>query len=219
MADEDLFLREVDEDLRKDRLNALWKSYGPALIALAVLIVVGVGGYRGWDYYTTKQANESGDRFLAALEQAASGNADAAAEQFNALAGDGYGSYPLLARMRAATELAKTDATAAVAAFDAIAGDSTADNRLRDLARIRAAYLLVDLGDYAAVAQRAEPLTAGGNAWRFSAKEALALAAWKGGDNTNAQRLFEEIAGDDAAPSALAQRAGLMLDLIGATGS
>ena len=216
---DDLFVREVDEDLRSDRMNSLWKRFGPLLIGAAVLIVVGVGGWRGYEHWTTTKANASGDQFLAALNDVSAGNSDAALEKLAALKTDGYGAYPLLAEFRAATETAKTDPQAAIASFDAIAADSGAAAPLRDLANLRAAYLLVDHGDYAAVSQRAEALTATTNPWRFSASEALGLAAWKAGDNANALVFFETIINDSVAPSSLTQRATMMVELIGGQNS
>ncbi|NJR14113.1 MAG: hypothetical protein HC779_08130, partial [Phyllobacteriaceae bacterium] len=116
----------------------------------------------------------------------------------------------------AATLLAATDPKAAVAAFDAVAADGSVPAPLRDVARLRAAYLLIDNGTYAEVAARAETLSSDGNAMRHSAREALGLAAWKAGEMDNARVLFQQIADDANASEGIAQRAQIMLALIGA---
>jgi hypothetical protein len=210
----DLFVREVDDEIRQDQLKSLWRRFGPILIAAAVLIVAGVGGWRGYQYWNENRANVSGDRFLAALDQARDGNTAEALKSLETLQADGTGAYPLLAKLRAAGILAETDAKAAVAAFDAVAADGSVAQPLRDIARLRAAYLLVDHGTYDEVAARAEPLSADGNAMRHSAREALGLAAWKAGNIDNARLLFEQIANDAQAPDGLAQRVQVMLSLI-----
>src|SRR5690606_11580462 len=93
---------------------------------------------------------------------------------------EGYGAYPLLARMRAATVLAANgDAQGAVAGFDAVAADTSIPGVIRDIARLRAALILVDTGSHADVSARAEALTGDTNPLRHSAREAIGLAAWK----------------------------------------
>jgi hypothetical protein len=211
----DLFIREVDEEIRNDQLKSIWKRFGPLLIACAVLLVAGVAAWRGYEYWNTSRANASGDRFLAAIDLARDGNTAEALKSLEVLQADGSGAYPLLAKLRAAGILAETDPAAAVAAFDAVAADSSVAAPLRDVARLRAAYLLVDNGTYEDVAQRAETLSADGNALRHSAREAMGLAAWKAGRTDDARRLFRQIADDGQAPSGIAQRAQVMLSLIG----
>ena len=90
---------------------------------------------------------------------------------------------------------------------------------IRDMASLRAAYLLVDNGTYADVAARAEALTADTNPLRHSAREALGLSAWKEGKSSDALKLFEQIAADDAAPRNTRQRATLMAELIRGSGT
>lgn len=218
MAD-DSFIREVNEEIRQDQARALWDRYGSVIIALAVVIVIGTGAYVAWDHWSTNRANEAGDRFASALTLANSGQTDQALEALGAIERDGYGSYPLLARMRSATVLFdKGDAQGAVAGFDAVSTDSGAPQSIRDLARLRAALVLVDHGSYADVAGRAEALTADTNPLRHAAREALGLAAWKEGRSADAMALFEQIRNDNSAPANARQRATLMVELLrGAT--
>lgn len=216
---DDSFIREVEEELRSDRLQNIWKRYGPFVIGAAVAIVLATAGYRAWEYYTDSRASTSGDRFLAALNEADEGNTEAALAELRALEQDGYGAYPVLARMRAATVLQQQGDTAgAVAAFDAVAADGSAPDAIRDIARIRAAYILVDSGSASEVAQRAEPLASDNHPMRHAAREALGLAAWKAERLADARTLFQQILDDPAAPRNTMQRASLMLDLITATG-
>lgn len=217
---DDGFFREVEEELRSEKLKSFWDRYGLYIIGVALLIVLATAGYRGWAWYSDRQASASGDRFLEALNQANDGDADAALNALEALEADGFGQYPVLARMRAATlQHNQGDVDAAIAAFDAIAADRSVPSGLRDIARVRAAYIMVDHGSYDDVASRAEPLTGPQNAMRNSAREALGLAAWKDGRLTDARRLFDEILSDQFAPSGIAGRAQLMVELIAATGT
>ncbi|WP_421853304.1 tetratricopeptide repeat protein [Oricola sp.] len=216
---DDSFIREVEEELRSDRLRNLWERFGILIIAAAVAVVLVTAGYQGYNYYTQNRASASGDRFLAALNDAREGDTEAALSALQALEREGHGAYPVLARMRAATLLQQQgDADGAVAAFDAVAAETSAPDVIRDMARLRAAYILLDTGGRADVAQRAEPLAADNNPVRHSAREVLGLAAWKEGRLSDARILFQQIVDDTAAPRNIVQRASMMLELITASG-
>src|SRR5690606_2108469 len=169
---DDNFIREVNDEIRKDKAKAIWDRYGPALIAAVVLIILGTAAYVGYRYWDELRANRAGDAYSQALVLADSGRNDEALAAFAQLEKDGYGAYPLLARMRAATVKAdKGDVDAAVKDFDAVAADASIPAVLRDMAKLRAALLLVDHGSFADVSSRVEALTADTNPLRHSARE------------------------------------------------
>lgn len=212
---DDSFIREVNEELRQDKARALWDRYGMLAIGAAVAILLATGAYVAWEYWTTTRANRSGDAFSQALTLAEQGDSEAALAALQELEEEGFGAYPVLARLRSATVAARAgDAQAAIAAFDAVANDGSVPQPIRDVARLRAGYLLVDHGSYEDVAARVEGMTSDENAMRHSAREALGLAAWKDGQSEEAMRLFQLILDDAAAPPALSQRARLMTELI-----
>src|SRR5690606_14208839 len=137
-------IREVNEEIRKEQVKALWDRHGTALVALVVLILVGTCGYVGYRYWDETRANRSGDAYSQALALADSGTSDEALAALADLEKDGYGADPLLARMRAATvKVEKGDIAAAIQDFDAVAADNAIPAVLRDMARLRAAWLLV----------------------------------------------------------------------------
>ena len=195
---DDSFIKEVNDELRQDQFKSLWQRYGILVVGVVFAIIAGTAGYEGWKWWRNSQASASGDQFLSALNLARDQKPDEALKALDELEKSGYGSYPVLARMRAATVLAvKGDAKAATDAFDAIAADTGVDSD---------------------VAKRAEPLTADGNAMRHTAREALGLAAYKADKLAEAQGFFQSIADDQAAPRNIAERAELMLSVIAGTG-
>ena len=217
---DDSFIREVNEELRQDQAKALWKRYGPLVIGVAVAIVVATAAWVGYEYWVQSRANASGDRFSAALDLAEKGQSDEALAAFEELEAEGYGAYPVLARLRAATVLAeKGELDAAVTEFDAVAADGSVPAAIRDMARLRAGYILVDSGSYEDVSARVEVLTADSSALRHAAREALALSAWREGRGADALSLFEQIVADDAAPRNTRQRAEVMVELIRGSGA
>lgn len=217
---DDSFFREVNEEIRQEQARALWERFGPVLIGIAVAIVLGTAGVVGYEYWAESKANSSGDAFLQALNLANEGKHDEALAALDALEVEGYGAYPLLARMRAATVLqAKGDTGAAVAEFDAVAADGSIPGAIRDMARLRAAYILVDTGSYQDVASRVEVLATDTNVLRNSAREALALSAWKEGRSADALVFLDQILGDQAAPRNVVDRATLLSELIRGSGA
>ncbi|WP_338083210.1 tetratricopeptide repeat protein, partial [Aurantimonas coralicida] len=214
---DDSFFREVSEELRQDRVKAIWTRFGTYILAAVILVVVITAAVVGWDRYQTAQANASGDAYLAALQLARDGKPDEAITALDALAADSYGAYPDLARMSiGGVYQAQGKFDEAVAAFDKVAADAGAPDALRDMAAVRAAYVLVDHGALSDVRSRVERLTGDSEALRFPAREAVALAAWKAEDTEIATTLFQQLVDDPGAPNGIISRARLMLDLIAA---
>jgi len=218
MSDES-FIREVEEELRSDKLKSFWDTYGKLIIALAVAIVVGTASYRYWLSYTDQVAGASGDRFLEAVELSNENKHDEAIAALEKLAEDGSGQYPALATIRLAAEYAKKgDVDQAISAFDSISNDTSFDETLRNVARLRSGLLLVDTGTYDEVADRLEQMAGTGLAFRHSAREGLGLSAWKHNDNENALKWFTEINTDQESPSGIRARAAIMLELLAGKG-
>lgn len=224
----DIF-REVDEEVRAQKMAALWRRYGTLVFIVAILIVCAVGGWRFYTYRQEQAAAESSARFEAALALARNGvqpdgQASAAkpadnqsveaSKAFAALGSDGTTGYRLLARFRAAGELSLTDAAAGAKAFDALAEDSSIDETLRDLARVRAAMHLVDTAPVDDIVKRIGALAEPGKPWRASAREVLGLARYKAGDLKGASGHFEQIVLDPETPEPLRQRAQVMIGLV-----
>ncbi|HBF29612.1 tetratricopeptide repeat protein [Rhizobium sp.] len=218
MADQnDSFIREVNDELRSEQMQRFWRRLGPAIITAAVLIVLGTAGYRVYDYWTDDRSSQSGDQFLAAQKLAADGKNDEALKAFDALEKTGFGSYPILAKFRAASLLAqKGDQAGAIAAFQALGKDNSVPQALRDVAHIRAGWLLIDNGTYDQVSAEVGGLATPGQALRGSAREALGLAAYKAGQLDRAREWFQQITEDAQSPRNISSRAQIMLDNIAA---
>jgi hypothetical protein len=213
----DIF-QEVDEEVRREQLKKLWDRYGNYLVALCVLIVVGVAAWRGYDWWQARNAAEAGAAFEQAVTLAEAGKHPEAEAAFAKLGTDGTAGYRVLARLREAAELARTDSKAAVAAYDGIAADNSSGQVIEDLAAVRAGFLLVDTAPYPEIRTRLEPLTADGRAFRHSAREVLALSAWKSGDMTAAQQWTNLIMTDPQTPPGTRSRAEVLSELIAANG-
>jgi hypothetical protein len=213
----DIF-QEVDEEVRRERLNKLWQRYGYYIIAACLLVVVAVGAWRGYEWWETKKAAGAGAAFEQAVILAEAGKHQEAEAAFAKLATDGTAGYRLLARLREAAELGRTDRKAAIKAYDEIAADRSVGQVIQDLATLRVGFLLVDGSSYGDMRARLEPLAAPDRAFRHSARELLALSAWKGGDMGAARQWTDMIITDPQTPSGARSRAEVLSELIAASG-
>jgi hypothetical protein len=195
----DIF-QEVDEEVRREQFKKLWERYQVFIIAAAVLVVLAVAGWRAYDLWETKKAAEAGAAFEAAIALSEQGKHADAEAAFAKIAEGSTTTYRSLALMRAAAELAQTDPKAAVAAYDKIAANSSVSPELRDLAGLRAGALLVDSGSFADARQRLEPLAEADHTFKHTARELLALAAWRAGDTAAARHWIEMISTDPGTP-------------------
>jgi hypothetical protein len=210
----DIF-HEVDEEVRREKLQQLWERHGNLIVAFALLIVLAVGGWRGYEWWESQKAAESGAAFEAAVTLAESGKQAEAQQAFAKLAKDGASGYRVLARFREAAELAKADPAAAVKVYDALAADSSLGRAMQDLAAIRSGLIVVDTAPLADLSSRLEPLTAADRPFRHTARELLALGAWRAGDAAAAKKWFDLIASDLETPAGTRQRMDVLMTLSG----
>jgi len=210
----DIF-HEVDEEVRRERLKKLWEQYSNVIIAVALLIVIGIGGWRLYQWWEARQAAEAGKQFEAAVLLSEQGKHDEAAAAFSKLAAEGTAGYRTLARFRTAQERSTQDPQAAVKAYDALATDRGVGQLLQDMAELRAALLLVDTAPYEELRARLEPLTANDRAFHHTARELLALSAWRTGDQAASRRWVDLILTDAQTPSSIRARVEMLMALTG----
>jgi hypothetical protein len=213
----DIF-HEVDEEVRREQLKKLWERYGHYVVALAVLVVLAVAGWRGYEYWQAKKAAEAGAAFEAALTLSEQGKHEEAAAAFAKIAAEGTSGYRPLARLREAAELGERDPQAAVKIYDELAANGSAGQVLQDLAAVRAAMILVDSAAYDVLRRRLEPLSGRERAFRHSARELLALSAWRAGDLTATKHWFDMITTDAETPAGTRQRVDVLMALVASQG-
>ena len=214
----DIF-NEIDEEVRREKLQKLWERYQIPIVALALLIIVGVGGWRAYEFWQAKKAAEAGGAFQAAMALSAEGKHAEAEAAFAKVAENGTAGYRDLARLQAASEQAQRDPKAAVAAYDMLAADTRMSDTMRDLASLRAAFLLVDTASYEDLRRRLEPAAGPERPFRNSAREILALSALRANDTAAARKWFDQIVTDVAAPAGLRQRIEMLMALSPDTGN
>jgi hypothetical protein len=205
---------EVDEEVRREQLKKLWDKYSLFIIAAAILIVAAVGGYRFYQYTEAQKAAEAGEAFTKAAELSEQNKHAEAETAFANLAAKAPSGYRMLARIRAAAEAADRDPKAAVKMFDDIAADRSIGAEEQAIARIRAAGLLVDTTSYNDMVQRLQGDTTPDATFRHSARELLALSAYRANDAAAARKWLDMIELDAETPPSLRSRAEALQALL-----
>jgi len=212
----DIF-REIDEELRQERFERLWKRYGKFIVGAAVAVVLIVGGYKFWEYYSLKQKEKSSVQYWSGLQLLNDGKKEDAAALFGSLVKNGTSGYGVLAKFqRTAIFADRGDVLNAISMYDEISDDSNINEALRDAATINSVALGLDQKDAqkAVLEKKLEKILIKKGAWENSATELMGLISIKFGDIQMAQKHFKKISDDSTAPQSMRLRASQVLAVI-----
>ncbi len=206
MADTSFF-EEVEQDLRQDRYQALFKKYAPIGAAVIVLVVavVGVREYMAWS--STRAGEAAGERFVSALSAIDENPSADAIAQLESFAADAPAGYAALGRHAYASALAETGQTELAADVFAAQADAANDQLIADMAALKAAYLREETASRQDLEQLLGPLVRSESPMRLAAREVLGATALKTGDLDAAELDFNAIVEADFAPPAMRARA------------
>ena len=216
-ARNDAFIREVDDEYRRARLEGYWQRYGRILAITVVVLLVALAAGLYWREDRARRAGATGERFNLALTQIDSGNAAAAAPVLADLGKSGAPDYRAAARLEQAAVAAQAGDTAkALALYRGVAADATLAKPFRDLATIRAIRLDYDRLPPATVIAQLKPFSVPGDPWFAVAGEMTAVAELRLGQRDRALPLLVAIVRDATAPPSLRNRAGQLAIGLGA---
>ena len=213
MSEESLF-REVDEEVRRDEIENIWNKYGSWILALCLGVIFAVGGFKGWQYWQKQQAEAGGSAYFQAIKLATDGKTQEAEKAFTAL-NDSHVGYAVLASFKQAALMADAGKTKdAIATYDKIAVSKAAQPTLKQLAQIKAAYLLADTASLKDMQSRLAAFNNATSPWRNAARELIAITAYRGGDYALADRRLNEILADPQSTSGAKQRTRIFLSVL-----
>ncbi len=210
------FLREVDDELRKEEALALWKRWGVWIVAAVVVGLIAFAGWLWWQQHRVTVSEDQGVKFTTAIEALGANQVAKAAPALAELAKDGSAGYSALAKFTEADiALQKNDLPGAAKKLAEVANDSGAAQPLRDLALVRQTLAEYDSLKPQVVIDRLRPLAVKGNPWFGSAGEMVAIAHLRLNQRDLAGRMFGEIARDEDVPESIRQRAVQMAGVLG----
>jgi len=202
------FLREVDENLRRDQMRDFFRENGTWLIAAVVLFLAASGGIIWWKQYQVQVHEEQVEKLAQVYKDVGSGSIGQAPQQLDELSSSGSKAVRASAQFaRAAVALQQGDTKLATTTYTAIANDDGLPEPYRHAALIRQTALQFDQLKPAEIISRLSPLAKPGEPWFGTAGEMTALAMMKQGNNRQAAELFAAIARDQTVPETVRARA------------
>jgi hypothetical protein len=202
------FLREVDENLRRDQMRDFGKKYGGWLVAAVILFLAASGGWIWWKQHQEKLSGEQVEQLGEIYRNIGAGNTKNAAQQLDALSKSGRKAVGASAAFAsAALAIQQGDSKAAIAKYRELAGNSSLPQAYRDIALIRQTALEFDQIQPQEVITRLEPLAKPDSPWFGTAGEMTAMALIKQGKKAEAGRIFAAIAKDKSVSGPIRERA------------
>ncbi len=212
-----ILFEEIDDELRQDKANKLWRFYGKYIVASFVTIVLCVGVYQAWKNHDLKNRQNAGESFATAITLAADNRTE---DSYNALSNiieSGTDGYKVLARFSQARLMAQKDnVSGAVIAYHALAEDKSLDILYRDLAVILGVLIELNIAgsDMKMLKDKLRKLTNDNNPWRFSAREISAIIDQKTGLNIEALKVLKDLGNDKLVPKGIRARANELLSVM-----
>lgn len=214
---DEAFLREVDEEYRRDQAMHILRNYGRWILGAVVLALVAFGGWLYWQHYSAQKAGTQGEQFDAAMRLVEESKADKALPELDRIAASGGEGYAAMARIAQGNLLLqKNDARGAAAKFAEVANNAKFEQPYRDLALIRQTVAEYDSLKPQIVIDRLKGLTNPNSPWLGTAGELVAAAYLKAGNKAEAGRLYGQIAqGGEKVPESIRQRAVQLAGVLG----
>jgi hypothetical protein len=214
------FLREVDENLRRDRLRDFFKQNGAWLVAGLILFLAACGGIIWYQQHRVQRAQAHVEQLAQIYKDIGTGNTSKVPQQLDDLSNaDSKAVRASALFTRAALAIQQNDLKLATATYKKIADDSSLPEPYRNAALVRQTAMEFDQLQPQQVVARLEPLTKAGNPWFGSAGEMTALALIKQGKSKEAGQLFAAIAKDKSVPDSIRDRAIQISGSLGADAS
>lgn len=202
------FVREVDENLRRDQTRDFLRTYGPWIVGAILLFLSAIAGWLYWQDRQAKRAEADTERLNTIMTDIGADQVANADRQLAPLAQSDAGGVRAAARLtRAAVALDKADRKTAIDEYRAVMDDAAIARSYRDLATIRLTALEFDQMKPEAIIARLAPLAQAGSPWFGSAGELTAMAMLKQGRKSEAGRLFAAMAADNQVPVSIRSRA------------
>jgi hypothetical protein len=202
------FLREVDDELRRDQAAQLWRRWGRIGIGAIIIGLIALAAWLFWRNQQTEARGVEGEQMAQSIQKLEAGDLVGADKLLQPLSQSKTKGYRAAAQMAlAATALGKGDTTDAAKRYAAIAADTSIDQPFRDLALIRQTAAEYDTLQPKVVIDRLRPLALPGNAFFGSAGEMSAIAYMRLGQPKVAGTMFAAMAGDPGVPESMRSRA------------
>ncbi len=216
----DEFLKEVQNDIRKEKLLQLWKQYGKQVTGVVVGIIILVSGYNFWSYYEKNKRTQMAEKLIAAQDFIGQGETEKAQTILSSLAVESHSAYQPLALFQKAGLLLQLGQKPEeiLQTYQQLSANTKIDPLWRSLATLLGVMVSIDQPNakFDDLLAQLAPITTDQNPWRYLANEMKGVLLHRKGDNTQAAEIFAKLVQDNQTPSGISMRARLMVQIVSA---
>ncbi len=217
---EDAFIREIDEELKNEKLKKIWDKYGLFIIIFVVLAVSAAVSFETFKAWNEKRNQEFSDTYAYALNLQNQGRYAEAMEVLDKLQKSKKAVYSDIAEIQMANIMMEQNKVEeAIAILENVVSDKDFNPQMKQIATIKLASYKLDYAPSEEIQSMLAPLVRENGVWTNIAKEMLAMLAVRDGDLDRAKTLYQEISVAANTPETLKARAQDMLNVIEETQS
>lgn len=216
---EDAFIREIDEELKNEKMKKLWDKYGLLIILLVVAAVSAAVSFETFKSWNEKRNQEFSNTYAYALNLQNQGRYAEAMDILSHLQKAKRGVYSDIAEIQMSNILLEQGKPEeAIAILENVVADKDFNPQMKDVATIKLASYKLDYAPTEELENMLNPFIENTNTWTNIAKELLAMLAVREGDFLKAKELYQEISVAENTPEALKTRAQDMLNVLDEAG-
>ena len=210
------FVREVDDNLRRDEMEAMVKKNGKWFALAAFIFLAIVGGFMVWQERQRDNRASQTEEFQSALNDVGTAKEETVGPRLETLAKEGGPALSASARLaQAVLALEANKNKEALAIYEALAADDDVPQPQRDLALVRAISMKFDEMTPDAVIAALSDIAKPGTPYFGTAGEMTAFAYLEKGDKARAAGLFQALANDSTVPGGIRNRGAQMASSLG----
>lgn len=217
---EDAFIREIDEELKNEKLKKIWDKYGLFIIIFIIAAISAAVSFETFKSWNEKRSQEFSDTYAYALNLQNQGRYAEAMEVLDKLQKSKKAVYSDIAQIQMANIMMEQNKVEeAIAVLENVVKDKDFNPQMKEIAVIKLASYKLDYAPSDEIQEMLAPLVSENGVWTNIAKEMLAMLAVRDGDLDRAKTLYQEISVAANTPESLKARAQDMLNVIEETQS
>ncbi len=212
---EDAFIREIDEELKNEKIKKLWDKYGLFIILFVVVAVFSAVSFETFQAWKDKRNQEMSDSFAYALNLQNQGRFAESQEVLTSIKNSNRGIYTNIAQMQIVNLLIEQKQfDKAISELEQIVADEAFNPQMRDVARLKLASYKLNTASAEEINALLAPLTDKQNVWNNTAKELLAMRALRDNDPAQALNIYKDISGNSKTTDTLQSRVQDMINVL-----
>ena len=175
-SEDDIFVKEVEEEIKQENLLNLWKRFGKVIIGAVALFIIGIAGFKGWDSYDRNQREHQSRNYNELLNSLAEGSNKKAFLILETMRADQVSSYSTLTKLLNPTILnSGGKGGEEPVSYKEVMENDSVEPLFRDLALILWGYDNLSRSEPSQINTKLARLNDSASPWRHSAREIIKI--------------------------------------------